>query len=311
MDTAHKASRTKSSARRPLLMHWQEAALKHPVLIHFAAAGILFCIIDYGLFYVIDPGAPLLEQIILEVSIAVMSLIIPLSITYWSLRNEIGGLLRRATTLGPAQAINVAIRLISQEVKALIKDLEDLKGYGETVETEKVPQWVEKRCWRTMNGRYIGTSSHLPSTYMDILGGYLESHQIYLRRTGVTDSVRIVFCDVEALKEDWNKNRAQYQEFVDWHKDNNVELLLFPPKLAKRLAGNYTPRKATDMGCWDGELILVWHYGEDPGIDPVQLQLTFLGEEDYENCRDFCERAMTDKQTLPFPAEFNETFWGF
>src|SRR5215216_3300376 len=203
MDSSHKASHKKSSTRRPLLIRWQEAALKHPVLVHFGAAAMLFFIIDYGLFYVIYPEARLPQQIATEIFIVVMSLIIPPSITYWSLRNELGGLRRRVTTLGPAQAINVVVRLVSQEMKALIKDLEDLKGFGVTLETEKVNEWVGERCWRTMDGRYIGTSSHLPSTYMRILDGYLESQQAYLERTEHTDSVRIVFLDEEELKQDW------------------------------------------------------------------------------------------------------------
>jgi len=272
---------------------------------------VLYLLIDYGLFYIIYPEARLTEQIATESFIVVMSLIIPPSITYWSLRNEMSGLLRRVTTLGPAQSINVVLRLVSQELKQLVKDLEELKGFGVTVGTNKVNQWVGERCWRTMTGRYIGTSSHLPSKYMDILDGYLESQQRYLERTGETDSVRIVFLDEEALKKDWKEHRAQYEEFVNWHKDNKTKLILLPPGRANRLARIYTPRGATDMGWWDGELILIWHYGKDPSKDDVQLQMTFVGEDDYERCCLFCERAMADKLARPFPAAFSETPWGF
>jgi hypothetical protein len=92
---------------------------------------------------------------------------------------------------------------------------------------------------------------------------------------------------------------------VNWHKANKVELLLLPPERAKRLASVYSPRKATDMGWWDGEVILIWHFGEDPSRGSLQLEETFVGEAAYESCRSFLDAVV--RESNPFPEMFDET----
>jgi len=165
-----------------------------------------------------------------------------------------------------------------------------------------------------MNGRYIGTSRHLPSDYMDILREYLNDHALYLQRRyddkrKERDSIRIVFHEREELKQDWQKHREKYDEFVNWHKDNQVELKLLPWERAKELSEKAgLPRdettQATDMGCWEGELILLWRYGADAKTGPVWLQMGYIGEDLYERCQSFLEAVKEEKEMASFPETF-------
>ena len=179
-----------------------------------------------------------------------------------------------------------------------IGDFGDVTPESESINltTERVPEWVEARAWGRMNSRYIETSMVLPSAYMGSLRDYLESHWRYLERTGRRDSVRIIFAEPSELLRDRKEMPEYYLEFLQWHNENEVELLLLPRERAEVLAEEHGTAGVTDMACWEGELIVLWRY---KGTASVQLQMAFVGDGLYERCRSFLDAVVAE--ATPFP----------
>jgi len=301
---------------------------QHLIFFHIITAVTIFLSAEYILSrgFHIELGPQ--HGVGIEVLIVIISAAIPFFITASLLWREIWRLVN-LTQIASPRATKPILRLIREELHELEDKLNRLKYYGLELETAGVPDWVQTRCWATMNGRYIGTSRHLPSDYMDILREYLNDHALYLQRRyddkrKERDSIRIVFHEREVLKQDWQKHREKYDEFVNWHKDNHVELKLLPWERAKELSEKAgLPRdettQATDMGCWEGELILLWRYGPDATEGPVWLQMGYVGEDLYERCQSFLgavlkaveeEDKKAERASFPeeFPAEeFPET----
>jgi len=275
------------------------------LLAHLAVALILFAVIHSVLIYVFDLEPGLSHGMATEVVIVLTSVAIPFTLTFLPLRREIHGVISRTTAMGSARATDVIVRLIRGELQQLVSDLQGLVGPGIEVRTELVPDWVRTRCWETMKGPYIGTALHQPRTYMRILGKYLLSHQEYLTPTDRPDqekrrdSIRIMFTERDKLEKDKEESKEDYDKFLKWHNDNEVELKLLPLRRAKELASYYDTDGATDIACWDGELLLLWIYGAVPEEDPVRLRMTFVGEALYDKCRRFLEAVRNESEAFP------------
>ena len=52
------------------------------------------------------------------------------------------------------------------------------------------------------------------------------------------------------------------------------------------------------MACWDGELILLWRY-EGVANQDVRLQMTFIGDDLYESCRQFLDDVQHEAEGFP------------
>jgi hypothetical protein len=282
-----------------LLVRWLVMVRKHGLAVHVAVATMLFVILYILLHYVFHLESGLPHGIAIELIIVLTaSVAMPFIITFLPLRRQIHAIIKRLITMGPVGATDVVFRLISEELTKLDTDLEDLRGDGIDVTTETVPGWVRVRCWHTMNGRYIGTDSNLPSEYNRIYADYLESHKSYLSRTGRDDSVRIIFRTQASLERDSRENPEKYRDFVDWHKKNKVDLKILSPHRAEKLAKHHTTKGVTDMACWDGELVLLWRCADEPN-QVERLKMTFVEEDLYNRCRSFLDAVLAESEEFP------------
>jgi len=288
------------------LIGWLKVVRAHPLGVHFIVAFALLLIIDSVLTYVFHVERGMVHGIGTEfVIVLTISVAIPFILTFLPLRREINKVIHLMTTLGSARAQDVVRRLIGGELGKLVEDVKNLDNDGLRLSTEDVSDWVRARCWDTMYGSYIGTARHLPSTYMDILGNYLMSHHDYLLRRDSLfnekrrDSVRIMFAEAEELELDKEKSKEKYDEFLEWHNDNEVKVKLLPLRKAEELASHYQTLGATDMACWDEELVLLWLYGDDPSGGPLRLRMTFVGDRLYDRCRSYLDAIMQEAECFP------------
>ena len=101
--------------------------------------------------------------------------------------------------------------------------------------------------------------------------------------------------NIPSLQADSRRNRQIYNDFLDWHTSNHVELLHIAPVRAKELAEAHGV-PATDIDVWRDKYALLNEPIE--GAPHTRLRMVFSGEDLFENCRRYSE-AM-GAEAMPF-----------
>jgi hypothetical protein len=278
-----------------VLIRWLLLLRTHVVWVHLGAALILL-IISQIILWALKLQHSIPQTIAIEVGIVLTSFLVPPALTLLSLWREIRRIIE-LISIGPPVATKVVLQLIGRELSEHVESLEALHSAGMPIVTETVPAWVRTRCWEYLDGKYIGTDSNVPSKFNAIYRDYLHGHRGYINRTGRQDSCRIIFASRDALEKDRERNPEAFAHFLAWHKTNHVQLLLLDPKRIMQLADYYKTGGVTDMGAWEGELILLWRYHH--GGSRVSLNIAWIGEDLYERCLKFLHA--TKEEAKPFP----------
>ena len=155
--------------------------------------------------------------------------------------------------------------------------------------------------FRSGEGTYIGIESRLPSVFIDIYPLWLQFHAEYLQKhdhVGDSRGKRIlVVKNAEQLKNDRMNNRANYEKFLNWHRDNSVELFYIEEEKAKKIAEEFDLH-STDVAFWENSYAVIFNHSDPSG---VELKVVGKDETDsFQNIKRYVERIEREsEQTSP------------
>ena len=188
-----------------------------------------------------------------------------------------------------------------KEIRAFIHD--DLRSLQDTltrVRSEEgaemgraaVQAWTQ-RCFELGEGAYEGVDSHVPSSFMEANPEYLSYHARNLERN--PRGRRVLIVTIPALQADSRRNKRTYDDFVDWHRSNLVELLHAAPVRARELAESFGV-PVTDVAIWRDKYALLF----EPvvGSQSIRLRMVFKGEALFESCSRYFEALASE--AMPF-----------
>ena len=152
--------------------------------------------------------------------------------------------------------------------------------------------FITQICFR-FGGKYDGTDSHVPSRYLDAYPDYLTFHSDNLESNPGKQNrgKRILITTRAALREDINRYSEEYEEFLEWHNENDITLLEVDPITAYDLKIKYNI-PATDIGIWEKYALFFSPLGEK---GKARLWLAHSGNEVYirstQYLKDLTDRA--------------------
>jgi SAM-dependent methyltransferase len=120
---------------------------------------------------------------------------------------------------------------------------------------EEFQGWIDT-FFRLGGGNYVAVDSHLPSRYWSDYGWFLEAHARFLqerRDSGENPlDVRVLSVSAPNLDDDFfgEATSADYKRFVEWHRENGVELRVIRPESLARIREQYGLLTEDDIGLW-------------------------------------------------------------
>ncbi len=282
-----------------VLNRWLVTVRMHLVAVHFFVA-ILLALAGNALVFATGlhiPGA--LETVSLEGLIVVVSIAVPTLLTAAALRREFRAIVA-LTAAGPGPATPILLRFVSEELEELQDLLGDLRAQGALVDQEGVSDWVRRRCFVATRGRYVSSDSCVPTVFLERYSELMTAHADYLRRTGRSDSARICVASREDILTDYTANPGAVNEYITWHRQNNVGLLHLDKDRAEALAKRRKLAGVVDWSLWLGEVVIAWEYV----AAGLRLRLSFAGEPTYKRCYVFLHDVV--EAARPFESLIDE-----
>jgi hypothetical protein len=278
---------------RRLLLGWLNQISAHPARWHLGVA--LSIVVASNLAFLATKTRPsLLVDVAVEALIVALALGLPVTLTVAALSREFSSVLD-AISDAPRGGLPLMLRVVSEEMLDIQKNLQSLRHRGFQLETASASEWARRRFFATANGRYIGADSNPPSRYLATYHEYLTAHADYLRRTRRLDSVRILLIDAETLLSDRRASPDDFNRLLDWHERHSVQLRFISHERAWDYATGEGLGTTTDMAFWENDLALLW---TDVGRDHLSLQMTMPGETDYERCTGYLNSILEHSEPI-------------
>lgn len=207
---------------------------------------------------------------------------------------------------------------LAETIEQMESQLGELHGPGVVLESYEVANWV-RRCFQTAgpSTRYAGTDSHVPSQYEDVYTDYLQAHGEFLSEATPKGHTRIMVVAMEALRTDKFGVPDSFQRFVEWHHNNDVELVQLEPDANKAyfaLPSHPDVLADTDIGFWEDKYALLFKPIRERGEkERTLLRITYSGEPLYAECRRYLDwvvnKASNVNDELPFYSEKLSIGW--
>ncbi len=135
---------------------------------------------------------------------------------------------------------------IKKTYETIIKEISGINGakiYPEDMNN------LTEALFESGRGEYIGVESNLPSTYFEKYPNYLDYHKKYLQKKQKKGARILIAKDGATMYDDSIMNATPYRKFVNWHKENKVELLWIDRDKATNIK-NKLKLESTDIGLW-------------------------------------------------------------
>ena len=120
---------------------------------------------------------------------------------------------------------------------------------------EQLQGWIGA-FFKLGGGNYAGVDSHPPSRYWSDYAWFLEAHGRSLLHRRANDElagdVRILSIGQSELDDDWfgESTRLDYQKFIAWHNDNQVELKTISPERLEEIRTQHDLTITDDIALW-------------------------------------------------------------
>lgn len=263
---------------------------KHHVLFTLIAALLIVGITDILIDSVFHTHRTVGIEMGIEVVIVFVGVAVPAGLAFAALWPELKTMLD-VTSKAPPKSAPILLRIVREELKQLEQNIADVRSRGTRVGRNDVTPWIRKRCFAAASGAYSTTDLLVPSVFLSRYRSYLAAHADYVRRTAC-DSVRVNLAPTKDLAADRRKNPKLWDEYVNWHKENGVELLHLDRARALDIARETDMGKTIDFAIWKEELVILV---DDQDDGDTILSLAFADEHLYRCCDAF----LTGIQDIP------------
>lgn len=211
--------------------------------------------------------------------------------------------IRKKAAIG-GSAGKTLLTFASKHLKSLEETIERLSS-KEGIEVDRADLvFITQLCFKMGTSKYDGTDSHTPSEFLKVYPEYLTFHSENLKvNPEVEHGSRILIVDPDRLRRDLDVKSDEYLEFLKWHEDNKVELLVVDPMIASKLKEQYK-LPTTDLGIWYGHYALLFEPKEKEGR--IKLWLTYPEEDMYRSSVEYF-RSLWEKARHITPELFDIT----
>jgi hypothetical protein len=256
---------------------------RHHVLFTLIAALLIVGITDILMDSVLHAHRTLGVELGIEVVIVLVGVTVPAGLAFAALWPELKTMLD-VTSKAPPKSAPILLRIVREELKELEERITDARSRGIRVGRSDVTPWIRKRCFAVASGAYLATDLLVPSEFLSRYSSYLVAHAEYVRRTACNDSVRVNLAPTRELAADMRKNPKSWDEYVNWHEENGVELRHLDRATALDIARETKMGKTVDFAIWEEELVILV---EDQDDGDTMLSLAFADEHLYRCCEAF------------------------
>lgn len=273
-------------------MGWLSLIQARRFWVHALFAVAILGAVNVAVLRAVGTQLSLAMSIILEFGIVGLIFAIPVVLTLVALRRPLLRLIAIASDC-PPPAVRVVIGIVSEKLRVIEDDIEQLKRTGADFEYSSASQWVRRVIFAVAEGPYFATDVQVPSEFLAKYRPYLEAQAEYLDRTGHTGSVRVNVASKAELEADRLAHPEAWAEYVEWHRKHPT-LLHCEPGTARDLARANGMGDVLDTAFWSNELALLLEY--PPG--KARLRVALVGEVGYQHCASFIEDVL--KNSVPF-----------
>jgi SAM-dependent methyltransferase len=196
---------------------------------------------------------------------------------------------------------DLAVKLLDHHVWLLSKDFVPLlSGDPINFPNDRLENIVAL-FYGAIDDAYIGVDSHVPSRFRDVhpflldhLSDRLETQR---RASPVPNPINVTHCygnhivriiprTMRELRTDYKRNRAAFDEYIQWHQRNGAHLLRVDPKVATE-ASRARHLWSTDVGVWLTYCALLFQPELQAG-NFMRLELVSADDEDqFRRCVDY------------------------
>jgi glycine/sarcosine N-methyltransferase len=297
----------KHHKRNVLQLWWRIVTLRRlPWLWQIVVTAILTAVIRL-LFWMFDVNVSLGAQVPLAIALVIVSAVIAQIIVSLVILARLGELLETLLEV-ERQAKQPARGVLRTFMLSDLESLRDkligvLSEEGRMMDSEETQFWT-RTCFEAADAPYDGTDSHVPSEFLNRYRGYLESHEINLKKTK-TSGARILITTKQDLYDDYVKNTPQFKDFWNWHDQNRdgqkVSLLYIDSSRAKELTEKYS-LKTPDIGIWRNRFVLLF----TPTKALTGFRMVLKGYDLYDSSLGFFDALKKEALPIRYPPDIFE-----
>ncbi len=167
-------------------------------------------------------------------------------------------------------------------------------GKGIRISRDDLEPFV-KALFLSAKGEYIGIESNLPSSYFKIYPTFLSAHKKYLSGQKKTGKRILIGKSWEDIYKDALMNPVLYKKFIEWHQENNVELLWITRDKAVNLSKELGI-ETTDLCFWADSFAASFKANPTQTID---IKLIDQVDSSFANNRQYVARIIKEARALP------------
>ena len=302
--------RMKYNARNIWRLWWRIITVRRLPWVSQLCITIILTAIIRILFWMFNIDVSLGAQVPLTIALLLVNAVIAQILVSFVILARLGELLETLLEVEkqakpPARGVLRAFML--NDIKGLRDTLMGvLSKDGRMMDTQTAQFWT-RTCFEAAETPYDGTDSHVPSEFLDLYKGYLESHDVNLKKTKVSGT-RILITTKQDLYDDYIKdtsNSHPFKDFWNWHDQTRngqkVSLLYIDPSRAKEMMLRYK-LYTTDIGIWRDSFVLLFN----PTKDGIGFRMVLKGDELYNSAVEFFSSLKKEALPIMYPPDIFE-----